>query len=157
MINEHDALTETVEQINQGSPELAAELHDYIQSELPAEKARAEKEMKDTAEALKRQGSASVEGLGQAIGSIPPILYHRWEQLYRGCWKDRDFVNEFLADNPQCCAPGYKPPAKTLYFDMGRNSDISAGSLKYHSLKARVAMDEVYIRDRIEKMTGIRL
>lgn len=157
MINENEVIQETVEQINAGSPQLAAELHDHVQAQLPQEKARAEREMRETAEALKAQGSASVEGLGQAIASIPPIIYYRWEQLYRGCWRDNDFVNEFLADNPQCCAPGYKPPAKTLYFDMGSNASMSVGSLKYHQHKARVAMDEAYIAQRIEKMTGLKL
>lgn len=156
MIEEKDVIHETLTQIASGDSELAAELHDHVQGQLPEEKARAEREMAETHKALKEQGSASIEGLGQAICSIPPILFYRWEQLYRGCWKDRDFVDEFLADNPQCCAPGYKPPAKTLYFDMG-GGKVSQGAHAYHSQKFQVARDEKYIRDRIEKMTKIKL
>lgn len=45
----------------------------------------------------------SIDGIGQKIGSIPGDAYHFWGiKLGYGCWDDKQFMSEFLRDNPQC-------------------------------------------------------
>lgn len=45
----------------------------------------------------------SVNGLGQKIATIPGNAYHFWGQkLGYGCWNDKQFIDEFLRDNPEC-------------------------------------------------------
>ncbi len=52
------------------------------------------------------------------MGSIPMIIFKRWNEEYPGCWHDTQFKEEFLYDNPRCQIPGYKPRPKRLHFDM---------------------------------------
>lgn len=43
----------------------------------------------------------SVEGLGQLTARIPLDAVHFWGQkLGYGCWNDKQFIDEFLRDNP---------------------------------------------------------
>lgn len=91
------------------SANLAREITDEVVTQLPSEMREAEKKMAQTARELKERGSDYADGRGQAIGSIPPRLYMRWHQMLPGCWSDKQFVDEFLTDNPQCLAPGYRP------------------------------------------------
>jgi len=103
--------------------QIAAELTDIVNANLPREKAIAEKQMAKTAEEVKSGIlPTSGDGRGQAVASIPPIIYLRWQHEYPGCWKDRGFVEEFLFDNPQCALPGYKPRPKRMVFDMKRSN-----------------------------------
>lgn len=100
------------------APELAREITDSVNAQLPTEKARAEREMFATASDLANTESDHVDGRGQAIGSIPPIIYMRWNLMIPGCWQDKEFVEEFLFDNPRCRYPGYRPNSKPVYFTM---------------------------------------
>jgi|SRR6478752_877450 len=135
----YNATTDTL--LSQSSTSLAAEITDLVKANLPREKAIAEKQMFQTQEDVK-QGLAptSGDGRGQAIASIPPILYLRWQMEYPGCWKDKGFMEEFLFDNPQCCLPGYKPRAKRMYFNMkhGNLKIGNPGGDLYHERKAKV-------------------
>lgn len=78
-------------------------------AELPAEKARARSEQTKIADKLAREGSVSVKGIGQKIGSIDRRTYFRLEQENPGCMRDRQFVNELLRDSPKLRAQGYIP------------------------------------------------
>lgn len=41
--------------------------------------------------------------VGRKIASIPPESYHYWGQrLGYECWNDKQFMAEFLRDNPEC-------------------------------------------------------
>lgn len=120
---------------------LAAEITDTVKAQLPQEKASAAAQMAQTAKEVKEgHAPTSGDGRGQAIASIPPIVYMRWQQEYPGCWKDKGFVEEFLFDNPQCALPGYKPRAKRLYFNMkhGNAKLGNPGGDFYHEKKIRV-------------------
>lgn len=98
---------------------LAAEITDDVRANLPREKVIVAQQMAQTAQDVKDGlAPSSGDGRGQAMASIPPIVYMRWQQEYPGCWKDEQFVQEFLADNPQCQLPGYKPRPKRLHFQM---------------------------------------
>ena len=121
--------------------EIAAEITDEVQAQLPAEKAKAAQQMLQTAKDVAAGlAPSSGDGRGQAVASIPPIVYMRWQQEYPGCWKDKGFVEEFLFDNPQCRLPGYRPRAKRLFFDMkhGNRKMNNPGGDLYHEKKLRV-------------------
>lgn len=134
-----DAIKENI--LSQSSTSLAAEITDLVKANLPNEKAIAAKQMAQTAKEVK-EGLAptSGDGRGQAIGSIPPIVYLRWQQEYPGCWKDRGFLEEFLFDNPQCALPGYRPRAKRMFFDMkhGNRKISNPGGDLYLERRAKV-------------------
>jgi len=124
--------------------ELAGELTDAVNANLPCEKAIAAQQMAQTAQDVKDGLSpTSGDGRGQAMASIPPIVYLRWFQEYPGCWKDKGFIEEFLFDNPQCQLPGYKPRPKRMFFDMKhRNVKLNnPGGDLYHERKLKVARD----------------
>lgn len=41
--------------------------------------------------------------MGRKVASIPPDSYHYWGQrLGYECWGDKQFLAEFLRDNPEC-------------------------------------------------------
>jgi hypothetical protein len=96
------------------SANLARSITDEVVSQLPEEKREAERALDRTAMELAARGSDWADGRGQAIGSIPQRIYMRWAALLPGCWQDKQFKDEFLADNPRCCAPGYRPKAHGL-------------------------------------------
>jgi hypothetical protein len=82
--------------------------HAQAQRQAPAEKKEVTGRQAAIAKRMQAQGSRRVDGIGQKIGGIDPRLYFRWHQEKPGCWRDKNFVAEFLRDNPQCRAPGYK-------------------------------------------------
>lgn len=121
--------------------QVAAEITDTVQANLPREKAIAAQQMAQTAKEVREGlGPTSGDGRGQAVASIPPIVYMRWQQEYPGCWKDKGFVEEFLFDNPQCRLPGYNPRPKRMFFDMKHNNPKmnNPGGDLYVERKARV-------------------
>lgn len=111
--------------------EILHELRAEARAGETAEKAKMVRDMDRTAAELKARGSQMAEGRGQAIGSIPARLYFRWQNMLPGCWQDREFVAEFLADNPQCAAPGYKPRASSLRHSI----TFGPGAQFYHQYK----------------------
>lgn len=117
---------------------LAAEITDEVVAQLPEEKARLRRELDRTAKEARNLESNYADGRGQAVASIPMIAYLRWHQLLPGCWKIKEFVDEFLIDNRECLLPGYKPKAKTLYFDMAAKAGMSFGAKLYWQNKERV-------------------
>tara|TARA_Y100001970_G_scaffold2421_1_gene2888 strand:- start:2611 stop:2922 length:312 start_codon:yes stop_codon:yes gene_type:complete len=54
----------------------------------------------------REMGSARVDGLGQLKATIPAREYFRWHQQERGCWGDRQFIKEWVRDNPDHKAKG---------------------------------------------------
>lgn len=122
---------------------LAAEITDEVVAQLPEEKARLGRELAQTAIETETRQSHYVEGLGQEFCSIPPIAYLRWHQLLPGCWKDKSFRDEFLIDNPACCLNGYRPKAKTVYFDMAaRPGATPTGAQLYRALKKQIGLPD---------------
>lgn len=52
---------------------------------------------------LNQKHHGFVEGLGQMKMRIDPDSYHYWGlRLGYSCWRDEQFQNEYLRDNPQC-------------------------------------------------------
>lgn len=49
-----------------------------------------------------------IKGFGRKIADIPADSFHYWGQrLGYDCWKDKQFMKEFLRDNPQCAVRNY--------------------------------------------------
>ena len=48
-----------------------------------------------------------MDGVGQLKATIPAREYFRWMQFKRGCWGDKQFVNEFIRDNPSFKAKSF--------------------------------------------------
>ena len=49
-----------------------------------------------------------VAGIGRKIAQIPADAYHYWGQrIGYECWKDKQFMKEFLRDNEQCAVRNY--------------------------------------------------
>lgn len=124
----------------QGRADLAREITDGVIQQLPEEKLKLRAQLDQTAQEIKGLESNYADGRGQAIASIPPLAYHRWNLLFPGCWKDRAFVDEFLQDNRECLLPGYKPKPKPIHVDMGRGNFARAftGADLYWHNKERV-------------------
>lgn len=44
----------------------------------------------------------SIEGIGQLRARIPAAAFHYWGiRLGYECWEDKQFMNEFIRDNPE--------------------------------------------------------
>ena len=97
------------EPVFQTEAELAREVFQGVEAQLPDEKKLGARDMVKTAKELEERGSDRIDGRGQLIGSIPPRIYMRWQLMLPGCWQDKQFVQEFLYDNPQCRGVGYRP------------------------------------------------
>ena len=49
-----------------------------------------------------------IAGLGRKIAEIPADAYHYWGQrLGYECWKDKQFMREYLRDNPELAVRNY--------------------------------------------------
>ena len=53
------------------------------------------------------QHGGVMDGVGQLKGTIPAREYFRWQQFKPGCWGDKEFVREFLRDNPSLRAKSF--------------------------------------------------
>lgn len=56
----------------------------------------------------KSHESKPIDGMGKLIAQIPEDAYHYWGQrLGYDCWKDKEFINEFIRDNPEVAVQNY--------------------------------------------------
>lgn len=63
---------------------------------------RAQVEAKQTAK-LNAMQHRALNGVGALLARIPADAYHFWGQrLGYECWQDKQFLHEFLRDNPDC-------------------------------------------------------
>jgi hypothetical protein len=86
----------------------AKSVHDQVLRDVPKEKVQAVLRQAEIARVLEKTGSVKSDGLGQLIGRVDARTFMRWWQEHRGCWQDEGFIKEFLKDNPQCRAAGYR-------------------------------------------------
>lgn len=81
-----------------------------LDASIPAEKEDAKRRGIQIAKDLQAEGGHKFEGGGQKMCSIDLRTYIRVEQQCGvGCWHSQGFLDRFLRDNPQYCAPGYYP------------------------------------------------
>ena len=74
-------------------------LERYLKYEVDLEKHEAAVRNEMVRKENREIGNAKVDGLGQLKATIPAREYFRWHQQERGCWSDRQFVNEWVRDN----------------------------------------------------------
>lgn len=76
---------------------------------VPQEKVQVELRQQQNARIMAKAGSVCIEGLGQQVASIDPRLFFRLQNEYG---QHEGWLKDFLADNPEMCAPGYRPRRK---------------------------------------------
>ena len=87
------------------------EFWDDVIGRVPEEKVKAELRQVENQRIMQAVGSARIEGVGQKIAEIDGRLYFRMLQAFG---HHEGWLHDLLADNPQLCAPGYKPKKKGL-------------------------------------------
>lgn len=81
---------------------LAGQLEKELRTGWNRNRIQAEIQKKKTTE-VNVQRHKAVDGLGALVARIPPTAYHFWGQkLGYACWNDKQFMHEFLRDNPEC-------------------------------------------------------
>ena len=81
-------------------------LEKYLKYEVDLEKHEAAMRDALARKANPEMGSARSDGLGQLKAPIPAREYFRWHQQERGCWGDKQFIKEWVRDNPDHKAQG---------------------------------------------------
>ena len=81
-------------------------LERYLKYEVDLEKHEAAVRNEMVRKENREIGSAKVDGLGQLKATIPAREYFRWHQAERGCWGDKQFIKEWVRDNPDHKAQG---------------------------------------------------
>lgn len=89
-----------------------AEYWDHIVGNLPEEKMQCEMRQARNARIMQTAGSVNIEGLGQKMADIDSRLFFRMQRTFGNGAPLDDWIHDMLADNPQLCAPGYKPRGK---------------------------------------------
>lgn len=92
-------------------PGFANALLKEVRGQLPTEKMRERLKQVELWKQMQAAGSVSINGIGQKIGTVSARTFFRWHREFPGCWNDPGFVKRMLKDNPQMCAPGYRPDA----------------------------------------------
>lgn len=83
-----------------------AHLRDRVEQELlrgwRMNEVKAKSVAKQSAIFHNSNAAKSIEGIGEKLASIPLDSYHYWaHRLGPDCWKDDEFVNDFIRDNPE--------------------------------------------------------
>ena len=87
-------------------------IYDQALRNVPDEKAKGILERAKIARILQNAGSVRVPGLGQKIGTVDARTFMRHHQERPRCWDDKEYREEFLRDNPECRAAGYRPKSR---------------------------------------------
>lgn len=84
-----------------------------ILGQIPEEKVKADLRQAEIGRQMKREGSVRMNGLGQKVAEIDPRLYFRMRHDFGKNYEESEWLKDFLASNPQLCAPGYRPRRKS--------------------------------------------
>lgn len=103
-----DASDELITELPAG---FVGEFADEILGTIPEEKVQCALRQVQIAKVVHAMGSVSIPGIGQKVATIDSRLWHR---MFQESGKDPDFIYGYLADNPQLCAPGYRPKGQSL-------------------------------------------
>lgn len=90
-------------------PGFVSEFADEILGTIPQEKVQCELRQMAIKRVMQMAGSVYIPGIGQKVAEVDGRLWHRMRQEAGG---DPNFLDDYLADNPQLCAPGYRPKRK---------------------------------------------
>ena len=95
--------------------ELAASVAGVLRGQMRSEHENAYAEQARAAHAAKRE-TQSVEGVGELKARINPTSYHYWgKRLGYKCWNDRQFMKEYLRDNPESRVNGMSGKTQVGY------------------------------------------
>lgn len=87
------------------------EFRDHVLGTIPEEKAQVELRQARNARVMHAVGSTCIEGLGQLKTNMDSRLYFRLKQAHG---HHEGWLDDFLADCPELCAPGYRPKQRSL-------------------------------------------
>jgi len=87
------------------------EFEDEVLGKIPEERLQVGMRQAQIARIMKQAGSAWIPGVGQKVAEIDPRLYFR---MMHSFGKEENWLQDFLADNPELCAPGYRPRSSSL-------------------------------------------
>jgi len=117
--------------------ELAASVAGVLRGQMQREHENAYAEQARAAHMAKRE-TQSVEGVGELKARINPTSYHYWgKRLGYKCWNDRQFMKEYLRDNPESRVNGVSGKVQ-----VGYGSDRPIGY--YDTPVGRVTYRKVY-------------
>lgn len=91
--------------------EFVREFEAEVIGRVPQEKVEAGLRQAKLARIMRQAGSSYIPGVGQKIAEIDPRLYFRMLQSFG---HEENWLKDFLADNPELCAPGYRPKKNSL-------------------------------------------
>lgn len=78
---------------------------------IPEEKLQVSLRQARLARIMKQAGSTWIPGIGQKVAEIDARLYFRMKHAFG---HEENWLDDFLADNPELCAPGYRPRGSSL-------------------------------------------
>lgn len=90
-------------------PEFVRHFWREIEGKIPEEKVKADLNQKMLARVMVNQGSTQIDGLGQMAARIDRRLFFRLQGEHGNAV--HEWLPEFLKDNPDMCAKGYRPKA----------------------------------------------
>lgn len=82
------------------------EFENEVLGRVPQEKVEAGLRQAKLARIMRQAGSSYIPGVGQKIAEIDARLYFRMMQSFG---HEENWLKDMLADNPELCAPGYRP------------------------------------------------
>jgi hypothetical protein len=83
---------------------------------------RAETEAKQIAQFGHSNEAKHIDGVGRLVAKIPPDSFYYWSHILGPqCWEDKQFLREFLRDNPEVAVRNYtkKTVVNGTIFDSG--------------------------------------
>ena len=80
-----------------------------ILGRIPEEKVQVQLRQISNARVMQAVGSIQIPGIGQKVAEIDSRLYFR---MLHAFGDQENWLKDLLADNPELCAPGYKPKRK---------------------------------------------
>ncbi len=103
-------MSDATDLITEVPEEFVREFREHLCGNIPLEKAQVELRQARNARIMQAAGSVQLkESLGQRVAVIDPRLFFRMEHEFGG---HEGWMEDFLADNPQLCAKGYRPKRK---------------------------------------------
>ncbi len=87
------------------------EFEDDVLGRVPQERIEAGLRQAKIARIMKQAGSSYIPGGGRKVAEIDPRLYVRMVDAFGD---QENWLQDFLADNPELCAPGYRPKSSSL-------------------------------------------
>ena len=103
--------TDSNEVITSLPEQFVREFEAEVLGRVPQEKIDAGLRQAKLARIMRQAGSEYIPGVGQKIAEIDARLYFRMMHAFGD---QENWLQDFLSDNPELCAPGYRPKSNAL-------------------------------------------